>query len=98
MLGFAVPHDAIKYLADDEKGRINNPTPGGTQQMSFISEPGLYSLILKSRKPEAKVFKRWVNHDVLPAIRQDGMTMPKFMLIFQMVIDKVFKIMFMLTP
>ena len=47
-------------------------TPGGAQEMSIISEPGLYSLILRSRKPEAKAFKRWVTHDILPSIRRTG--------------------------
>ena len=41
--------------------------------MTVISEPGLYSLILRSRKPEAKAFKRWVTHEVLPSIRRRGM-------------------------
>lgn len=40
--------------------------------MSIVSEPGLYSLILRSRKPEAKAFKRWVTHDILPSIRRSG--------------------------
>ena len=47
-------------------------TPGGAQEMSIISEAGLYSLILRSRKPEAKAFKRWVTHDILPSIRKTG--------------------------
>lgn len=48
-------------------------TLGGNQEMTVISEPGLYSLILRSRKPEAKAFKRWVTHEVLPSIRRHGM-------------------------
>ena len=40
--------------------------------MSTINEPGLYSLILRSRKPEAKAFKRWITHEVIPAIRKTG--------------------------
>ena len=47
-------------------------TPGGAQEMSIVSEAGLYSLILRSRKPEAKAFKRWITHEVLPAIRKHG--------------------------
>ena len=46
----------LSHLDDDEKGIISNDTPGGKQEMSIISEPGLYSLILRSRKPEAKAF------------------------------------------
>ncbi len=63
---------AIKKLDDDEKGTNKIGTPGGPQELTIINEPGLYSLILRSRKPEAKIFKRWVTHDVLPAIRKTG--------------------------
>lgn len=59
-------------LDDDEKGLHTMQTPGGAQEMSIISEAGLYSLILRSRKPEAKEFKRWVTHDILPSIRKTG--------------------------
>lgn len=64
--------DAISRLDDDEKGVASIDTPGGPQEMSIINEPGLYTLVLGSRKPEAKAFKRWVTHEVLPAIRQNG--------------------------
>lgn len=64
--------DAVASLDDDEKGVGIIDTPGGKQEMSIISEPGLYSLILRSRKPEAKAFKRWVTHDILPSIRKTG--------------------------
>jgi phage antirepressor YoqD-like protein len=47
-------------------------TPGGEQIVTIISEPGLYSLILRSKLPQAKAFKRWVSHEVLPAIRKTG--------------------------
>lgn len=47
-------------------------TPGGLQRMNVICEAGLYSLILRSRKPEAKTFRRWITHKVLPAIRRTG--------------------------
>jgi len=63
---------AIARLDNDEKGVISIDTPGGPQEMSIINEPGLYTLVLGSRKPEAKAFKRWVTHEVLPAIRQNG--------------------------
>ena len=63
----------ISLLDDDEKGTNSIRTPGGEQQMLVISEPGLYSLILRSRKPEAKAFKRWVTHDVIPSIRKRGL-------------------------
>ena len=64
--------DAVSRLDDDEKGVATTDTPSGQQEMTIISEPGLYSLILTSRKPEAKRFKRWITHDVLPSIRKTG--------------------------
>lgn len=65
-------HKAVARLDDDEKGRNSIPTLGGDQEMTVVNEPGLYSLVLGSRKPEAKRFKRWVTHEVLPAIRKTG--------------------------
>ena len=62
-----------KMLDEDEKGTYTVRTPGGKQEMSIVSEPGLYSLVLRSRKPEAKAFKRWVTHDVIPSIRKRGL-------------------------
>ena len=59
-------------LDEDEKRLHIVQTPGGPQEMSIISEPGLYSLILRSRKPEAKAFKRWITHEVIPSIRHHG--------------------------
>ena len=59
-------------LDDDERGIILNDTPSGKQEMLVVSEPGLYSLIGSSKKQEAKAFKRWVNHEVLPSIRKTG--------------------------
>ena len=59
-------------LDDDEKDVSQIDTLGGTQKMTIINEPGLYSVILRSDKPEAKAFKRWVTHEVLPAIRRNG--------------------------
>lgn len=65
-------HKAVMRLDDDEKGRNSIPTPGGEQEMTVVNEAGLYSLVLGSRKPEAKRFKRWVTHEVLPTIRKTG--------------------------
>lgn len=48
-------------------------TPGGKQDLTTVNESGLYSLILRSRKPEAKAFRRWVTSEVLPSIRKHGM-------------------------
>lgn len=65
--------DAIARLDDDEKDVVLTDTPGGTQEMQAVTESGLYSLVLGSRKPEAKQFKRWVTHEILPSIRKNGM-------------------------
>ena len=64
-----------KMLDDDEKGIEKIYTPGGLQDMTIISESGLYSLVLRSNKPEAKNFSRWVRHEVLPAIKKNGVYM-----------------------
>lgn len=64
--------DAVSRLDDDEKGVALTDTLGGKQEMAVVSEAGLYALVLSSRKPEAKAFKRWVMHDVLPSIRKHG--------------------------
>ena len=64
---------ATRRLDEDEKGVRSMHTQGGEQEVSIITEAGLYSLIMASKKPEAKRFKRWVTHDVLPTIRKHGM-------------------------
>lgn len=64
--------DAIARLDNDERGVVLIDTPGGEQQMQAVNEAGLYVLVLSSRKPEARAFKRWVTHEVLPALRRDG--------------------------
>jgi prophage antirepressor-like protein len=66
------PSDTLNRLDDDEKGLGLTETPGGEQSMSTVNEAGLYNLVLGSRKPEARRFKRWVTHEVLPAIRRTG--------------------------
>ncbi len=63
---------ALERLDDDEKGVSSIHTLGGTQDMTVVNESGLFNLVLGSRKPEAKRFKRWVTHDVLPSIRKTG--------------------------
>ena len=63
---------ATRRLDDDEKGLRSTQTLGGMQEIVIINEPGLYSLVLGSRKPEAKTFRRWITHDVIPAIRKTG--------------------------
>ncbi len=61
-----------RRLDEDEKGVYSAQTPGGQQDMSIVNEPGLYALVLSSRKPEAKAFKRWITHEVIPNIRKTG--------------------------
>ncbi|MDD2810352.1 BRO family protein [Rhodoferax sp.] len=63
---------ALERLDDDEKGVSSIHTPGGAQDMTAVNESGLYNLVLGSRKPEAKRFKRWITHEVLPSIRKTG--------------------------
>ena len=65
------PSQAIARLEDDEKMNTlisNEGVASGTSSMAFVNEPGLYSLVLGSRKPEAKVFKRWVTSEILPYV------------------------------
>lgn len=61
---------ALDRLDEDEKAKFGLGLTGG--ETNVVNEPGLYSLIMGSRKPEAKVFKRWVTHEVLPTIRRTG--------------------------
>lgn len=63
---------ALERLDEDEKGVSLIYTLGGDQEMSIVNEPGLYSLVLGSRKPEARAFKRWITHEVIPSIRKHG--------------------------
>ena len=74
------PSMTVERLDDDEKGISTIDTLGGKQRMTIINEPGLYSLVLSSRKPEAKAFKRWITHEVIPAIREYGGYMTKSLL------------------
>lgn len=63
---------ATSRLDEDELTRIKIVSGGQNREVIAVNEPGLYSLVLGSRKPEAKVFKRWITHDVIPAIRRTG--------------------------
>lgn len=71
-LGLGNPTQAASRLDDDEVGIDNIATAGGPQNVVTISESGLYSLILTSRKEGAKRFKKWVTAEVLPSIRKTG--------------------------
>ena len=61
-----------KMLDEDELSTYPVQYTDQVRNLSVVSEPGLYSLILRSRKPEAKAFKRWVTHEVIPSIRKTG--------------------------
>lgn len=63
---------ALRKLDDDEKGTEILRTPGGPQEMLVINESGLYTLIIRSSKPQARAFRRWVTADVLPTLRRTG--------------------------
>lgn len=73
VLGYSEPRSAISKKVDEEdRGVAKMETPSGIQEMTCINESGLYSLILSSKLPSAKKFKRWVTSEVLPAIRKTG--------------------------
>ena len=63
---------SVRTLDDDEKGTSKVCTPGGKQMMTTISESGLYALIMRSIKPQAKTFRKWVTSVVIPSIRKHG--------------------------
>ncbi|MCO5092000.1 Bro-N domain-containing protein [Bosea sp. (in: a-proteobacteria)] len=71
-LGLAKHDTALERLDDDEKGSHSMGTLGGQQTVSIVSEAGAYRLTFTSRKPEAERFKRWLAHEVIPAIRRTG--------------------------
>lgn len=73
-LGYSNPRKAIgDHVDDEDKGVTKCDTLGGSQDLTVINESGLYSLILSSKLPNAKAFKRWVTSEVLPAIRKHGL-------------------------
>ena len=98
-LGISKYRDAVSTIDDDERGSVLVDTPGGKRQMTTVTEPGFYKLVMRSRKPEAKAFQRWVTHEVLPALRRDGgymvardetpeQTMARAVLLAQATIDR----------
>ena len=72
VLDYRDAFNAVRILDADEKDTHNVSTPGGDQRVTIISESGLYALVLRSRKPEARQFRKWVTAEVLPAIRKTG--------------------------
>ena len=73
VLSIGNSRDVFNRLDDDERGVTQIDTLGGKQKLQVINEPGLYKVILRSDKPEAKPFSKWVTRDVLPSIRKHGM-------------------------
>lgn len=71
-LAYRDAFNMARMLEDDEKGTHIVSTLGGMQEMNIISESGMYACVLKSRKPEAKRFRKWVTAEVLPALRKTG--------------------------
>lgn len=73
-LGYKNPQEAIRNHVDvEDKGVSEILTPGGMQKLPVINESGLYSLVLSSKLPRAKAFKRWITSEVIPSIRKRGM-------------------------
>lgn len=73
VLGYSNTKDALaKHVDPEDKRGSRIATPSGTQEMTIINESGLYSLVLSSKLPTAKKFKRWVTAEVLPSIRKHG--------------------------
>lgn len=73
VLGLSQPVKAVERLDEDEVNSIHVTDSLGRLQPTYVvNEPGLYSLILGSRKPQAKAFKRWITHEVIPSIRKTG--------------------------
>lgn len=73
VLGYSNTQKAIlNHVDEEDKGVTKWDTLGGKQNMTIVNESGLYSLILKSKLPKARKFKRWVTSEVLPSIRKNG--------------------------
>lgn len=68
----ANPRNVSARLADDMKGVRRVDTPGGVQNMTVVSEAGMYEVVIRSDKPEAAAFRRWITTEVLPTIRKNG--------------------------
>ena len=103
ILGLADVTSALRSLDDDEKMTLQNQRShsgqrGGAQSLNVINEPGLYALVFKSSKPEAKAFARWVRHDLLPQVMHTGSyntagekRSPKSFYAGEHIIDRAFK-------
>lgn len=73
VLGYKNPRDALmRHVDEEDKGVVKHDTLGGEQDLTVINESGLYSLVLSSKLPGAKRFRRWVTSEVLPTLRRQG--------------------------
>lgn len=72
VLELAKPSRVAMRIADDMKGAHQVSTPGGSQEMTIVNEPGMYEVVIRSDKPEAALFRRWITNEVLPSIRKTG--------------------------
>lgn len=72
VLEIANTRNVAARLADDQKGVRSMDTPGGRQQMTVVNESGMYEVVIRSDKPEAVSFRRWITGEVLPQIRKTG--------------------------
>lgn len=72
VLDLSTPSKVADRLDLDEKGMTSIHTLGGKQNATIVNESGLYSVILRSDKPEAKAFRRWITHEILPEIHRTG--------------------------
>jgi hypothetical protein len=72
VLGYTQGHHMLRMLDEDEMGTHILSTLGGHQEMNIVSESGMYAAVLKSRREEAKRFRKWVTSEVLPALRKTG--------------------------
>lgn len=72
-LGYSNTRDALlRHVDSEDKGTSRFTTPYGEQDMTIINESGIYSLVLRSKLPDARQFKRWITHEVIPSIRKTG--------------------------
>lgn len=71
-LGYSRAADMARLVDDDQRATRQLRTPGGTQACLVVDEPGLYSIIVRSERPDARAFRRWVTDEVLPQIRANG--------------------------
>ena len=72
ILGYRDAYNMVRILDNEDTHKTSIPTNSGIQEFTLINESGLYSAILRSKKPQAKQFKKWVTSEVLPTIRKHG--------------------------